>query len=103
MPRCTDISSILIAGASVALIAGCTSNRWSRIEAEFPEVRANCRLSGTFLERDARDRRLLHLIFRHRNAEEIAARQDGRLACAEHWARERGYRLTTAGPNGVRR
>lgn len=82
-------------------LAGCATNSWARIQAEFPEVRANCRLHGVDLMRDATDRRLLHLVFRHRNNMELQARQDGRLACAEHWARERGYRVTTSPHNVV--
>jgi hypothetical protein len=98
MPRRTDISSILIL-ATLAL-AGCATDRFERLQAEFAEVSANCRLSGVALMRDASDRRLLHLVFRHRNNMELQARQDGRLACAEHWARERGYRVTTS-PHGT--
>lgn len=95
MPHRTDISSVFVLGAGAWFVAGCATHDWARMQEEYSEVRANCRLSGTVLERDRHDPRLLRLLFRQRNAEEIEARQDGRLACAEHWARERGYRLTT--------
>lgn len=85
-----------VPAAALLLLAGCASHGGAQMEEEFPEVRSNCRLSGTVLERDRRDPRLLRLLFRQRNAEEVEARADGRLACAEHWAGERGYRLTTA-------
>jgi hypothetical protein len=84
-----------IVAAGAVLVAACAADNWSRLQAEFPEVRANCRLGGTTIERSRTDRRLVHLVFRQRNAEELAAARDGRLACAEHWARERGFRLTT--------
>ena len=96
MPRRTDIS-ILLLGLAAGLLGGCATNGWARMQEEFAEVRANCRLRGTILERDPDDRRLLRLIFRQRNAEEIAAEADGRLACARLWAEERGYRLVTGG------
>jgi len=67
MPRRADISLPILAAAA---LAGCASDRT--------------------------DRRLLHFVFGHRNNMEHQARQDGRLACAEHWARERGYRVTTS-------
>ncbi|MEA3040985.1 MAG: hypothetical protein QOC65_474 [Sphingomonadales bacterium] len=89
---------VLLAGA--AALAGCATGRWERMQAEFPEVRANCGLSGTYLERDRRDRRLLHLVFRHRSNMALQARQDGRVACAQLWAEEQGFRLATA-PDGA--
>lgn len=96
MPRRADIS-IPIVGAAALLASGCATDDWGRMRDEFAEVRANCRLRGTILERDREDPRLLRLIFRQRNAEEIAAEADGRLACARLWAGERGYRLVTGG------
>jgi hypothetical protein len=98
MPRRTGISLPILAAAT---LAGCATDRFERLQAEFAEVSANCRLSGVALLRDATDRRLLHLVFRHRNNMELQARQDGRLACAEHWARERGYGVTTSPRNTV--
>ena len=100
MPKRTDISAILILGAGSLFLAGCITQSWTRMQEEFAEVRVNCRLAGTILERDPSDRRLLRLVFRQRNAEELAASRDGRLACAQHWAAERGYRLT-AFPEGA--
>lgn len=94
MPCRTNISSILILGAGSLFLAGCAGHGWNRMQEEFADVRVNCRLAGTILERDVHDPRLLRLVFRQRNAEELAASRDGRLACAEHWAAERGYRLT---------
>lgn len=84
-------------------IAGCATAHaggWARMLEEFPEVRANCGLSGTYLERDRRDPRLLHLVFRHRSNMALQARQDGRVACAQLWAEEQGFRLTAA-PDGA--
>ena len=86
--------------AAAAALGACAGTGWERMQAEFPEVRANCALHGTYLERDRRDRRLLHLIFRHRNNMTAQARQDGRVACAQLWAEEQGFRLTT-GPDGA--
>lgn len=88
--------TLLLVGAS---LGACASQGWERLKGEFPQVQGRCGLPGTFLERDSRDRRLLHLGFRHRNNEAAEARHDGRLACAEHWALKRGWRLTTA-PDG---
>jgi hypothetical protein len=93
------IGRLAIFGGAAALVA-CATGDWARMQAEFPEVRANCRLHGTTLERNRRDPQLLHLIFRQRNAEELQARADGRLACAEHWAEENGFRLTTEPDHG---
>ena len=93
MPRRADISLPILAAAA---LAGCASDRFERLQAEFAEVSANCGLGGVALLRDRTDRRLLHFVFGHRNNMEHQARQDGRLACAEHWARERGYRVTTS-------
>jgi hypothetical protein len=81
--------------AAVAALAACATDGWARMEEEFADVRVNCGLAGTYLERSRLDGRLLHLVFRHRSNMALQARQDGRLACAEHWAQERGYRLTT--------
>jgi hypothetical protein len=85
--------------AAAAALGACAANGWARMQAEFPEVRANCGLSGTYLERDRRDRRLLRLLFRHRSNMALQARRDGRVACAQLWAEEQGFRLTTA-PDG---
>ena len=78
-----------------AALVACAASDWARLQAEFPDVRANCGLGGASIERDRHDGRLIRLVFRQRNAEELAAAREGRLACAQHWARERGYRLTT--------
>jgi hypothetical protein len=94
--------SRVAASALSLMVAGCATDGWTRISGDWPEVRANCRLSGTYIERDVRDRRLLRLTFRHRSNMRLVAEQDGRVACAEHWARERGYRLTTAPAGGDR-
>jgi|GEM_PF-7120903 len=83
-----------------AMLAGCATGEWARIQEEFPEVRSNCGVRGVQLQRDRSDRRLLWLVFPQRSAVEAQAARDGRLACFEHWARERGYRLETAGANG---
>lgn len=93
--RRSDIA-ILVAAAA---LGGCASQSWDRLQREFPLAKGNCRLHGTLLQRDSGDRRLLRLLFLHRNNEAEQARQDGRLACLEHWARERGWRVTTA-PDG---
>ena len=85
-----------------AALGACTANGWERMQAEFPEVRANCGLHGTYLERDRRDRRLLHLVFHHRNNMAFQATQDGRVACAQLWAEEQGFRLTIE-PQGAGR
>lgn len=82
----------LLAGA--ALSAGATHG-WDRLREEFPQVRANCGLRGAVLERDRTDKRLLRLVFRRRNNAVVQAERNGSLACVEHWARERGWRLTT--------
>ena len=86
--------------AAVAVSSCATGGSWSRMQAEFPEVRANCGLSGTYIERDRRDRRLLHLVFRHRSNMALQARQDGRVACAQLWAEEPGWHLTTGPDQG---
>lgn len=57
-------------------------------------------MAGVRLERDRGDGRLLWLVFPHRSDMISQTERDGRLACFEHWARERGYRLRTAGANG---
>ena len=93
----TRLAGIL---AVAAALGACTAPGWERMQAEFPEVRANCGLSGTYLERDRRDRRLLHLVFRHRSNMALQARQDGRVGCAQLWAEEQGFRLTTE-PHGA--
>ena len=93
---------IALLAAFAASLAACATNDWPQMRADFAEVAPNCGLHGVDLERDARDRRLLHLIFGHRNNMAQQARDDGRVACMEHWAHERGYRLTTAGANGPR-
>jgi hypothetical protein len=91
------VSRLLLAPAVAAALVSCaTGGSWPRMQAEFPEVSANCGLSGTYIERDRRDRRLLHLVFRHRSNMALQARQDGRFACAQLWAEEQGWRLTTA-------
>ncbi|HEX8215948.1 MAG TPA: hypothetical protein VF577_00665 [Allosphingosinicella sp.] len=86
--------NVSVLGWALALGA-CATGDWARMQAEFPEVRANCGLHGTRIERDRRDPRLLHLRFGHRNNEALQARQDGRVACAQLWAEEQGFRLTT--------
>ena len=96
------VSRLFPALAAAATLAGCaTGGSWSRMQAEFPEVRANCGLTGTYIERDRRDRRLLHLVFRHRSNMALQARQDGRVACAQLWAEEQGWRLTTGPTHGT--
>jgi hypothetical protein len=95
MPRRTDIAIFLIAAA----LAGCASDGWDRLQREFPQAKGDCRLHGTLLQRDSGDNRLLRLVFLHRNNEALQARTDGRVACLERWARERGWRVTTA-PEG---
>jgi hypothetical protein len=102
MPKRTDISTSLALGAAL-LLGGCAHDRWARMQAEFPEVSANCRVPGVELERDGRDGRLLRLVFSHRSNMRMRAEQDGRLACFQHWARERGYRLVASGPDGADR
>jgi hypothetical protein len=86
--------------AAIGTLGGCTADGWSRMQAEFPEVSVNCGLHGTYLERDRHDRRLLHLVFRHRSNMALQARQDGRFACAQLWAEEQGFRLTTDPADG---
>ena len=85
------------------MLGACAHDRWARMQAEFPEVTANCRVPGVELERDRRDKRLLRLVFRHRSNMRMRAEQDGRLACFQHWARERGYRLVASAPDGTDR
>lgn len=87
--------------AAAAALAGCATGDWERMQAEFPEVRENCGVPGAELERDRRDRRLLHLVFRHRSNMQERAERDGRVACFQHWARERGYRLVSTDANRV--
>jgi hypothetical protein len=94
------MSGLVPAFGTAAILAGCATGRWERLQAEFPEVRANCGLQRVQLQRDRRDPSRLRLLFPQRHAIEVAARRDGRLACVENWARERGYRLQTAGANG---
>ncbi|HYI39456.1 MAG TPA: hypothetical protein VE053_03970 [Allosphingosinicella sp.] len=94
MHKRTGISSFLIFAAT---LSGCANNGWNRLQAEFPEVSANCRLRGTLLERDATEKRLLRLVFRQRYNARLQASRDGSLACVENWARERGWRLVTGG------
>lgn len=96
MARRTYIAAILMAGAA---LSGCASHGWRQLQEEFPEVRDNCGLRGTLLQRDTADKRLLRLFFLQRSNAALQARRDGSLACVEHWARERGWRLTT-GPGG---
>jgi hypothetical protein len=69
------------------------------MQAEFAGVKIDCRLHGTRLERDARDKRLLRLVFLHRSNMVLQAELDGRVACAEAWAQENGYRMTTSPPD----
>jgi hypothetical protein len=97
MSRRIQISSIFIIVA--ATLGACASDGWKQLREEFPEVRANCGLRGTLLQRDATDKRLLRLVFRQRYNARLQASRDGSLACVEHWARERGWRVTTA-PGG---
>ena len=94
MPRRAALSSMLI-----LVTASCASQGWKQLQEEFPEVRANCGLRGTVLERDGSDKRLLRLVFRQRHNAALQASRDDSLACVEHWARERGWRVTTA-PGG---
>lgn len=96
MPRRTQFVLIVVVGAA---LSACVSNGWTQLQQEFPEVRANCGLRGTLLQRDATHKRLLHVVFRQRHNAALQARRDGSLACVEHWARERGWRLAT-GPGG---
>jgi hypothetical protein len=98
MPLRTGIFSILILGALLAG-SGCATRgpSWTGMQAEFVEVRLNCGLHGTALRRDAKDRRLLHIVFSQRNDERATAIRDGRMACAQLWAEERGYRLSGEG------
>ena len=103
MPRRTDIFSILVLAAAAAGLGGCATGDWSRMQAEFPDVSANCGVPGVELERDEVDKRLLRLVFRHRSNMRMRAERDGRVACFQHWARERGYRLVAAGPDGEER
>ncbi len=102
MPERTNIASILLIAAATALGA-CASGDWARMQAEFPDVRENCGVPGAELVRDRRDRHLLHLVFGHRSNMQMRAEQDGRLACFQAWARERGYRLQAAGADGPER
>lgn len=88
--------------AAAAMLAACVTSDWERMLDEFPDVRRNCGLSTVELERDRRDRRLLHLVFRHRNNMQQQAQDDGRFSCVELWANERGYRLLSAGASGPR-
>ena len=88
-------------GAASALAGCATGGGWARMEREFAQVRANCMLLGTDIERDRRDRRLIHLIFRHRNNMVMQAREEGRVACAQLWAEEQGWRLTTEPDHGT--
>jgi hypothetical protein len=96
MSRLTHVAFTLVAGAAMS---ACASNGWKQLQEEFPEVSANCGLRGTLLERDRHDKRLLRLVFRQRYNARLQASRDGSLACVEHWARERGWRVTTA-PGG---
>lgn len=80
--------------AAAAALAGCATSGWSRMQEEFAQVQGNCRLHGTRLERDRSDKRLLRLVFLHRNNMAAQAQEDGRFACAAAWARENGYRMT---------
>jgi hypothetical protein len=88
-------STILLALG--AALGACANSGRPEMEEEFAEVRSNCGLRGTILERDPKDRKTLRLLFRQRNNAALQARRDGSLACAEHWARERGYRLNVGG------
>ena len=88
------------AGAVAALLSGCATDRYAKAEAEFPDVRANCRLRGIILERVEKDSKLLRLVFRQRHNARLQAGRDGSLACVEHWAVKRGYRITTAPAGG---
>lgn len=89
--------ALVLAGAVVT--GACASNGWKQVKGEFPEVSANCGLRGVVLQRDATDKRLLRLVFRQRHNARLQASRDGSLDCVEHWARERGWRVTTA-PGG---
>lgn len=82
---------------AAAAMSGCAGHGWKQVREEFPEVRANCGLRGTTIRRDGSDKRLLHLLFRQRHNAALQASRDGSLACVEHWARERGWRITTGG------
>lgn len=96
MPRRTAHYLVMLVGATAS---ACASENWRQLREEFPEVSANCGLRGTLLERDRSDKRLLRLVFRQRYNARLQAARDGSLACVEHWARERGWRVTTA-PDG---
>jgi hypothetical protein len=89
----------VVAVSTAAALCACATDDWARVQEEFAQVRGNCRLQGTRLERDARDKRLLRLVFLHRSNMALQAEQDGRLACAEAWARENGYEMTTSPPD----
>jgi hypothetical protein len=65
---------------------------------EFPEVAMNCELPEAALARftdEGRNVRLLlpRATYRRRGEPAVA----GRIACIEHWARERGLRLRVYG------
>jgi hypothetical protein len=90
----------LVLTAAVAASA-CATGDWARIQADFPSVQANCGLPGTIIERSRSDPRLIHLVFRHRSNMALQAREDGRVACAQHWAEEQGFRLTTEPVRGA--
>jgi len=82
-----------------ATLSACAGRDWNGLQEEFPNVSANCGLRGVLLQRDGSHKRLLRLVFRQRHNAALQASRDGSLACVEHWARERGWRVTTA-PSG---
>lgn len=86
--------ALVLAGGTV--VAACAGHGWGQMRSEFPEVSVNCGLRGVKLERDPDDRRLLRLAFRQRYNARLQASLDGSLDCLHHWARERGWRVTTA-------
>ena len=93
MLRSGALALILAGGAATS---ACASNGWKQLREEYPAVRADCGLGGTSIERDATDKRLLRLVFRQRYNARLQASRDGSLDCVEQWARERGWRVTTA-------
>ena len=85
MPRRTDISSILIIGAGIALLSSCATPRLYS-EAELNTVGSRCGLAAGELVQEVDFKKML---FVYRVAPSPAER-----VCAYQWARARHLRLT---------
>ncbi|HWT13013.1 MAG TPA: hypothetical protein VN231_09695 [Allosphingosinicella sp.] len=87
MSRGAAVAFALVLGAASLLLPACTTGAQVYRE-EWPQAAANCELPGATLEPVEGRRRTVQLI-----VPPGVERTEGRIACAAHWARERGLNL----------